>query len=280
MGLPLKVSYAFAVFVSDLHYLFAARDKKTVTQNLKAIFPEKSDKEIAYIRIWMFRNFAKYLVDFFRFETLDRDYIGKKVKVINKEYVDRALAKGKGAILLTAHLGNWELGGVVIALLGYPLWAVALTHKHGMVNDFFNRQRLSKGLNVMPLGKAARTCIKVLRENKPLALVGDRDFAESGRTINFFGKPTFLPEGPAAFSLRTGAAIIPGFMLRNSDDSFTLKFDEPVEFTPGGNREEDTLRLMEKYKAVLEKYIKETPEQWYMFRRFWKNENLRNNSHL
>lgn len=267
--LPLKIAYKFAVLISDLHYLFAYKDRLAVKENLKAIFPDKPDKEIRAIRIRMSRNFAKYLVDFFRFPNLDKEYIKKYVKIENIHYLEEALAKGKGVIALTAHLGNWELGGVVIAILGYPFWAVALPHKNKKVDNFFNRQRESKGVKVIPLGKAVRSCLNLLRENKIIALVGDRDFSAKGVIIDFFAKSTFFPEGPAAFSLKTGAPIVPGFMIRNEDDTFSLKFEKEVEFIPKNNNDSDQVALIKSYKNIIEDYIRKYPDQWYMFRRFW-----------
>jgi KDO2-lipid IV(A) lauroyltransferase len=204
LHLPLKMGYGLAVLISDLHYMFAAKDRAEVKENLKAIFPEKSDREIKGIRIRMFRNFAKYLVDFFRLSILDKDYVKKNIKIENISYLDEAMAKGNGVITLTAHLGNWELGGVVISLLGYPFWVVALPHRNKKVNDFFNFQRESKGVKVIELGKAYRACLEVLKENKILGLVGDRNFKEKGILVEFFGKPTPLPKGPAIFSFNTG----------------------------------------------------------------------------
>jgi KDO2-lipid IV(A) lauroyltransferase len=269
LSVPLKIGYLIAVFISDARYLFARKDRRAVKENLKVIFPEKSDREIRRIRLKMFRNFAKYLVDFFRFSKLDAEYVKKHLKVENAHYIDEALAKGKGAIALSAHIGNWELGGVVIALLGYPFWIIALPHKDKRVNDFFNHQRESKGIRVTQLGRAVRQCLDVLKENKIIGLAGDRDFTEKGQVVNFFGKPTFLPEGAAAFALKTGAAIIPGFMVRNEDDSFTLKMNAPLDVTPTGNRDEDLIALINRGKSVIESYIRKYPDQWYMFRKFW-----------
>lgn len=269
LSLPLKIAYRIAVFVSDLHYIFAYKDRLAVTGNLKAIFPDKPDREIAKIRINMFRNFAKYLVDFFRFSKLNREFIEKNIKIENIQHIDEALSKGKGAVILTAHLGNWELGGVVIALLGYPFWAVALSHKDKRVNDFFIFQRENKGVKVIPLEKAVRTSLAVLRENEVVALVGDRNFSERGLVLDFFHKPTSLPVGPALLSLKTGAAIVPGFMVRNKDDSLTLKMEKPLDSKPTGNKDKDLLGLMTQYKSIFEDYIRMYPHQWYMFRKFW-----------
>jgi len=229
LHLPTRYAYALAIFVADLHYAFAFADRRAVKRNLKAIFPDMPNKDIRVIRWNMHRNFAKYLVDFFRFEKIDAQYIKKNIRVQNLEYFDQALSKGKGVIVLTAHLGNWELGGVVIALSGYPFSVVAQPHKHKKVNEFFNFQRESKGIRVIPLGRAVRACLNLLAENKMVALVGDRDFTEKGAVLDFFGKPAFFPEGPAAFALKTGAVIVPGFMVRNSDDTYDLRIEKPIE---------------------------------------------------
>jgi lauroyl/myristoyl acyltransferase len=269
LSLPIRLVYFLAVCLADLHYFLAFRDRRFVKANLKVIFPQKSDKELRKISRKVFRNFAKYLADFFRFEKLDRKFIDQNVKLENLHYFDQALAKGKGVVVLTAHLGNWELGGVVIAQLGYPFWAVALPHKTKKVNDFFDAQRNSKGVKVIAMGKAVRSCISEIRNNHMVALVGDRDFSEKGILINFFGKPTHFPEGPAALSLMTGANIVPGFMLRNPDDSFTLRIEQPIEFKPSGDKTKDLADLIIVYKNIFEDYIRKYPDQWYLFRRFW-----------
>ncbi len=276
LNTPLKIGYALAVFVADCQYFFAFRDRNTVKKNLLAMFPQKSGKEINTISRKMFENFGKYLVDFFKFSKLDQEYIKKNIKIENIHYFNEALARGKGVIVLTAHLGNWELGGVVVALLGYPFWVVALPHKNKKVDEFFNNQRQSKGIHVIPFGKAARQCLSLLKENKMIALVGDRDFSEKGLVLDFFGRKTHFPLGPAAFAIKTGAVIVPGFMFRNPDDSFTLRIEQPIEFNlqtanPGVEElnDKNMQSVIEQYIKIFEKYIKDYPDQWYMFRRFW-----------
>ena len=269
LTLPLKAAYFLASLFALGYYFLAFRDRRNVKANLRVIFPDKSDSQLRKISRKVFRNFAKYLVDFFRFEKLDRRFIDKNIKLENLHFFDEALARNKGVIVLTAHLGNWELGGVVLAQLGYPFWAVALPHKNKKVNDFFDAQRSRKGIKVVAMGKAVRSCITEIRNQHMVALVGDRNFTAKGLVVDFFGKPTHFPEGPAALSLMTGAPIVPGFMLRNPDNSFTLRIEKPIEFTPTGNKTKDLADLTGVGRDIFQEYIRKYPEQWYLFRRFW-----------
>lgn len=289
LNLPLGASYAIAVIFSDFRLLFAHKDKFEVRRNLRVIFPDKSRKELDLIMVNCFRNFAKYLVDFFRFSLIDKSYIEKKVRIEHIEYLNQAQQKGKGVIVLTAHMGIWELGGVVLSQLKYPFWAIAMPHKNKKVNDFFNFQRESKGVNVIAFGKAVRQSLLALAKNELVALVGDRDYSkEKGVVVDFFGKPTSFPKGPAAFCLKTGAPIVAGFMLRNSDNSFTLRFEKLIEpvtykFAEAANEkisfnaDQEYLkalqRLTSQYKEILQRYIREFPDQWFIFRRFWIEHN-------
>jgi KDO2-lipid IV(A) lauroyltransferase len=267
LAIPRKKAYLIAQFISDVRYLFAYQDRRAITENLRAIFPDKTTSEIRKIRRRVFRNFAKYLVDFLRFRTVDKSYLDKNVTIENLHYIDNALKEGKGVIVITAHLGNWELGGAILAILGYNIWGVALTHSSKQVDTFFNTQRTSKGMRVIPLGKAVRKCLQALSLNHILALVGDRDFSKNGSCIQFFGKPTLFPEGPARLALATGALVIPGFTIKKDDDTFCLHFESPLEITPQHNN--SVASIISEYKSIYERFIKAYPDQWYMFRKFW-----------
>lgn len=268
--LPLAMGYKFAEVISDMRSIFALHDKKAVLANLVVIFPNKPVRELRQIRKRMFRNFAKYLVDFFRFSLMDDKYIRRYATVEGRQYVDEASVRGKGVILLSAHIGNWEMGGVVMANLGHKISAVALSHKNDKVNRFFIAHREQRGVMVIPFEHAARCSLALLKDNGMLALIGDRDFTKKGGlAVDFFGKPSLMPKGPAALALKTGACIVPGFMIRNSDDTFTLKFEQPIYPACTGNEEEDIVCGIAKYIKVIESYIKQYPDQWFMFRQFW-----------
>lgn len=268
--LPLRAGYSVAIFAAKLQYLLSRKDRLIVYGNLRAIFPDKDEKEIAALAKMVFVNFAKYLVDFFRFEKLDKKFLSEKVKVVGKDNLDNALKGNNGVIALTAHIGNYELGGAVTALLGYRFNAVALDHKHRLVNDFFIRQRARTGVKVIPLGSTLRRCYEVLKKGEMVALVGDRDFSNRGGIVTeFFGRKTLIPKGPAAFYVRCGASIVPGFLIRTPDDNFELRFEPPISYRVTGNVEADEKKVTDLCVEVIEDYIKRYPSQWYMFRRFW-----------
>ena len=274
LHLPLNISYALATFLSEMHYLSSKKDRVIVRENLKAILADASPREINRITHEVFRNFGRYLNEFFRFTELDKEFIDRHVKIEGMDYVDEALRKGKGIISLSAHLGNWELGGITFAMLGYPFVAVTLLHSDQRINNFFNLHRECKGVTVVHVKTGMRECFRSLRQNKIIALMGDRDFTNTGILVDFLGRPALIPRGAAVFHLRTGARIVPVFMIREgSSDYFRLVFEKPIEFTPTGNEEADIMALTNICIKVIESYIRRYPEQWLMFRPFWFDRN-------
>ena len=113
--------------------------------------------------------------------------------------------------------------------------------------------------------------IMSLRENGLLALLGDRDFTKNGIAIDFFGHPALVPKGPAIFSHRIGSVIVPCFMIRENDDSFTLFIEKPIYPAPGENEEKCISDITKKYLAVIESYVRRYPEQCYIFKNIWDN---------
>ncbi len=269
--LSLKGSYQFASFFSDLQYYFSPRDRRAVRRNLRLIMGSRPD--LPQLSREVFRNFGKYLVDFFRMaRTVNKEFIQDHVVIRNRQLLDEILKLKKGVILLTAHIGNWELGAVVLSRLGYPFAAIALPHKERPVNDLFNEQRETHGIEIIPSNNAVRRCMEVLKENKIIALLADRDFTKHGEKLNFLGKQAIIPKGAAVFSFRTGAPILPTFLVRTAEGQFELIFDPPI-FPPDrvdGQIEDEALRgLMQRHTQVIEEKIRQFPTQWLMFREFW-----------
>ncbi|MGE5280554.1 MAG: lysophospholipid acyltransferase family protein [Deltaproteobacteria bacterium] len=263
--LPVRIGSWIAVTASSIKFYVSPRDRRAVLGNLRRILPDAPEKEIIAKGKEVFVNFGRYLYEFFRLKYLRREQQDRYLTIKGLEHVDEALRKGRGVVTVAAHMGNWELGGVFMALLGYPMVAVALPHKHRRVNDLFNRQRQRIGVTVVPsMGVALRRIYQALKSNAIVALVGDRDFAHTGVRMPFLGATKVIPRGPAVLSLRTGAPLIMGFVVRQPDNTFLL------EFTPLPDTPQDEASIMAAYTRALEEQIRRYPTQWLMFREYWK----------
>ncbi|MFH1847750.1 MAG: lysophospholipid acyltransferase family protein [Candidatus Omnitrophota bacterium] len=263
---PVRIAYKIAVLCADIKYLVSKRERHWMLKNLSIALPQADKRAIKKLSREIFRNFTKYLADFFRFSKIDAEYIKEHVKVEGLRHIDAALAKGKGAVILSAHIGNWELGGVTLGILGYPIHAVALDHKSRRVNDFFRSQRERHNEKVFSINFSLRPCLRCLKNNGLLALVGDKDYTNTGIVVDFFGKKAMIPKGPAFFHLKTGTPIISGVTLRDKDDYFRLVFGAPIEYEATGDFDRDIARLTEKCVRTIEPIIQKYPEQWYCFR--------------
>jgi KDO2-lipid IV(A) lauroyltransferase len=282
MTFPRAFTYPAALFIADIFYIFHRKNRETLKENLRHAFPEKGDNFISSCARRTFRNFGKYLVDFFRFDKFDRNVIEKEIEITGIENIDNNLKQGNGLITVTAHLGNWELGGVIMALLGYKFNVVALSHGSTKVERLFVKQRENKGIRVIPLGRnatrsralsssrAASHCIRALKQNEIVALLGDRDISERGIKVRFFDETAILPRGPAFLSMHTDAPVVPGFLIRKENDRFQLILEKAVHEIQTEDKEMKAKRLTEEIAKVIETYIRRYPGQWYMFYPVWR----------
>jgi KDO2-lipid IV(A) lauroyltransferase len=266
--LPIPVSSVLVSFLCDIHFCFSRTDRQAVENNLKIVF--KTD-HVPYQAVRaVFRNFGKYLLEFFTMtRRLQPAFIESNVHVKNIEYLNEALQKGKGGILASAHVGNWEMGGALLPMLGFPLSVVALAHKDPRVNVLFNAQREAFGAMVIQTDVAIRRVMEHLQKNRFVAILADRDFGTHGIMMDFLGHQTMIPKGAAFFSIKTGAPIIPIFFLRRTDDHFEVNIHPPIEppHLPDGKITDELVKeYIQKYLTVIEDEIRKNPSQWLLFR--------------
>ncbi|MBI3318046.1 MAG: lysophospholipid acyltransferase family protein [Candidatus Omnitrophica bacterium] len=189
----------------------------------------------------------------------------------------RRASKDRAAVRenLKSVLGRTDLpAGAVLSLLGLPVNAVILTHQNPGVDAFFSRQRSRVGVKGIAIQRMSprqffETSCDALRRNEILALVGDRDFFGHGLTIPFFGRTLKVPTGPAAFSVKTGAPIVPGFLVREADGSYRFLLEEPLFPPTDLKKGEAMVWLTERCLAAMARVIRQYPTQWYMFQEFW-----------
>lgn len=268
---PRDFCYFIAKILARGRFYCSKKDRDAVIYNLSPMIKDRIEQY--RVARDAFVNFAYYLVDFFRYAKLNKVFLEKYVKVSGREYLDEGVSKNNGVVALTGHLGNYEMGGAVTALLGYPIYAVALPHKDKRTDAFFNRQRERTGLKVVPAGAAVKRCFSLLRNGKIVVFLADRNFSGGGVKSKMFSKDVFIPRGAFFFALKTGADITPCFFIREKKKFYRLIFEKSIAYnhdSPDTAGEE--ARIIKEYICLMEKYVKTYPEQWYMFQKYWIEE--------
>ncbi len=270
--LPQRFLYFIALRIADLNYHWLDKSgRRAVEDNLRRVLPDAIPARIDKETKWVFRNFAKYLTEFFRFRHFDLDWFKVNMAMFGLENVDRALAAGKGCIVSSAHLSNWELGAAGLSIMGGKTFTVSVAmHRYGKINDLFMREREAMGLKVADMAKdAALVMLRALKRNEVVGVMGDRDPTEQGVFVEFFGKSCRFPQGPARLSLASGAPVIPAFCLRRSNDSFSMVFLPPIPIPVSGTRDEKVKVMTQMFADIIANTIRVHPEQWGVFYPFW-----------
>lgn len=186
--------------------------------------------------------------------------------------MERAMAQGRGVILVAGHLGNWELAGAYLGARGVDMEVVARQQENPLFDAYLTRTRERAGMKVIYDGDAVRRVPRALRGNAAVALLMDQGGANLASTwVPFFGRFAKTPRGPAIFALRRAAPIVFCAPLRRPDGRFSLIFEEvPVRAT--GDRNADVDRIVADCTAVLERWVRKAPEQYFWHHRRWKHQ--------
>lgn len=223
----------------------------------------------------MFSNVTKTFADMFYVASLPRERIAELIAPqVGSEYIHAALKGKKGAIFLTGHVGNWELGGMTLGKFDVNVNMVYMPDR----TEAFEQQRrlVRDDQNVfsIPMGGGFEVSLMILRKlnaGEIIALKGDRVMRGDGMTVHLFGKEVLFPRGPYLLSYVSGAPILPTFMILAEDNRYTPIVSEPIFPHRTGDRGRDILVLAQKAAHVIEEYIRRYPDQWYMFYPFWKD---------
>lgn len=263
---PVNVVYAVARFLGVLRYWQWGGGRRAVRRNLAVIAPRISEPRLIKRRVLRtFVNFGLNIVEFFRFARFDREYFETHFEVFGEEHLAESLKRGRGAIVLSAHFGNWELGVAAYAARGYTASVVALPHGSERVERLFVRQRGQKGLSVLATHTAARPALRVLRGNGVLGMLGERLVGDDGVPVNFCGRRVLFPKGPGWLAVKSGAAIVPTIGIRKRDNTFTIISNPPILPPEEGTDEEKVLTVTQRFANFLEKYVMRYPELWATF---------------
>lgn len=244
-----------------------------VERQIAAAFPNLDAQAVQLLSQQSYDSIGRTFIEAATLPGATRDEIIDRVeRVEGWEYVEAALAGGKGIILVTGHLGNWEFGGSYFAARGVPLDAIT----RGMANPIFEayvaRTRRRIGFEAIHDSEAVRRTPRSLRENRAVAFVSDHDALGLASTfVPFFGRPAKTPRGPAVFALRFEAPVLFVAIVRQPSGKYAVLV-EPVPVTRTGDREADIDRIVLDYTRMLERYVREYPGQYFWQHRRWRRQ--------
>jgi Kdo2-lipid IVA lauroyltransferase/acyltransferase len=254
------------------HAPFKVRRRVVETQ-IAAAFPDWSRDRVEAVARAAYENLGRTTMET---AVLSRYPADRLLELFDEcptwPVLERAIAKGKGVILVAGHLANWELAASYIAGRGVRIQAVARQMENPLFDDYLNRTRRRLGVDIVWDGDAVRRVPRTLREGGVVAFLIDQGAVGLASTwVPFFGRYAKTPRGPAVFALRLGAPVVFAAPLRQPDGRFTMSFED-VQVHITGDRTADVDRIVADATAILERWVRRAPEQYFWHHRRWKHQ--------
>jgi len=269
--LPAQVGFSLASLAGYLLYYISSGKRRVVKANLRQVLGvDASDRDIGRIAREVFQNSAKNYFDVLRLPAFDVANFDRVLAIHGLAHFEEAVKEGRGVIIATIHLGNFDFVTQVLAARSVKLTVLVEPINPPALLRMFISLRESKGLTFVPVASGSlKTVIKALRRGEVVALTYDRAIQESGLAVSFFGAETKIPVGAIAIAQKTGSAILPAFAVRDGLDRYNIFIEPPIRFYPpnGHTLEEEAEKLV----GLMEKYIRQHPEQWVVFEPIWKS---------
>jgi len=266
---PYPVTY-FIAKVGAWIWMLTGADVKTIRNNVsKVLNLNINDKEVRRIANRIFINWAKNIVDFLKQPLISKEKLKQRVKIEGIGHLDNALKRGKGAVIFTAHIGNFEWAACRIAVEGYKIWGLSLVRKNKLVRKFFESNRLSKGFKTLYINRMLNV-FRMLKNNEIVAITSDWDpTGRAARPFKFFGKTAYLPTGALMIALKSGALLIPIFIRKKDKYNHFMIIEKPIDLIREGDKETLINKNMKKVLEIMEKHIRDNISEWEMFHNIW-----------
>jgi lauroyl/myristoyl acyltransferase len=272
---PVRLAIAGPITVL-IYYGWVAKRHTTIANMAQVLGVPENDPRARRLARVSWRNYGRYISDFFYLPNATFDEILARMKDVTPApgsfgYIDQALAPGKGVIVVSFHFGAWDVAAVMVRS-HVPVELVVESFADPRMDKLVMDQRGNFGLNLIRIEKTPRRILRALQENKVVAVAVDKPVApDEGVPITFFGKTCYVPGGVALLALKSGATILPGFCRydKTYSDTYYLGALPPIFPQHTGDKRADTIALTQQMFTSMEEIIRQYPDQWEMFRRFW-----------
>lgn len=270
--LPARIGYAKGWMTGSLAYLFAGRERRKILANLqKAFGDEKSARELKHIARRTFIHFGVLLFELLKIPRLNPKRIRKTMTFEGLEMIQQTIASGRGVVIATGHIGNWELMGAAAAQLGIPVNVIARKINDERLNDLVIKLRAKAGIRTIMRESpdSAKQILRCLKRGEMLALLIDQDLRADGAFVPFFGRAAYTPVGAAALAQRAGALFAAAAVQRLGPGRHQVRVKE-IKIDAGSERDRAIIDATARATAQLESWIREMPHQWAWNHNRWR----------
>lgn len=268
--LPRSLALILGCWLGNLVYWLAQEQRRLACEHIRLSLELSDRRNVKTIAKKCFKNLGKTLVEFMRFPRMNPNQIEKYVRFEGIQHVHDALAKEKGAIILTGHFGNWELLAASISTFITPLFPIVRKLRSPRLNAIVSSYREKAGYSTIDRDTGVRQALKCLKRNELLGIVADVDTTVNGVFVDFFGRPAYTPYSPIAFALKTGATILPSFIVRQPDGTHQVIIEPPLRLIQCDDKEKELVDNTQIFTKIIESYIRKHPEQWIWMHKRWK----------
>ena len=258
--------------MGSIGYYLDWEHRGVALQNLYLAFGrERSESQIRRIAKRTFQNLGMMIIEFFRIPGLEKEDFKEKVRVEGLDEALKLLEMKKGGLLLIGHFGNWELMGFMSKVLGNPILVIAKPIKQKRIDQWITGIRKVAGLELIPPENASQKVIQALSHNRLIGILIDQRAKRSrGVWADFFGKKVPTHPGLAVLALKTGAPVVPVFMIRDGFQKHRLMIKEPLKLIQTGDFKKDVEANTQLFNDTLESMIRQYPDQWFWIHRRWE----------
>jgi Kdo2-lipid IVA lauroyltransferase/acyltransferase len=269
---PRGVARSIGVFIARLALLLTPRLASVGYLNLRLAFPEKSAAERQQILRKLYRNLGWLLAEFCQMPRYTPETTRSFIRYDGLEHYLAARDEGKGVLILTGHLGAWELSSFYHSLMGYPMSIVIRRLDNPLVDRLVNHIRCLHGNQVLHKDDFARGLLASMRRGETVGILMDTNMTPpQGSFVDFFGQSACTGTGLARIAQKTGARVLPGFLLwEEATEQYVLRFGAPLSVATSGDVEADAMANTALFTKVIEDYVRQYPDQWLWVHRRWK----------
>lgn len=270
--LPRRLALAAGRGVGVLAHGVLPHLRRNAEKNLKMAMPELDERERERIRRGVFRNLGRLLGEVSRFPRLNRENISSIVSYVGLENYQEAVGRGRGVILLTGHIGAWELSVFAHSIYGYPMSFLARRVDNPLLERLAESYRSRFGNRSIDKKNSVREVVRTLKQGGVIGILADLNASrEEGVFCDFFGIEACTTAGVATLAMRTGAVVLPGYLIWDEAEKIhRLHFERPIETIDTGNQKEDVAANTAVYAKTLESVIRRHPDQWLWIHRRWR----------